>query len=734
MAAAALSMAAQSKLDLRSNAIVERARFAAEQAESGQVNTLGNGVLSTNQAVGSANTLRVIINLDDADRLAELEAAGATVTEVIGHYAIADVAVDRIADVEALDNVKSMTLPKRRRLLNDLGRGNNGMRVENVHSGEGLDRAYKGDGVVVGLFDMGLDPNHINFKNDDQSASRVKRVWCYTANDYTGATTTKSYTTDSAIKGFTTDSDQETHGTHVLGTITGAYTNNKYHGMAPHADIAIACGDATDDAILSGIKNIINYAKSQGKPAVINLSLGNNCGHHDGTDEFASALNDLAAEVPIVVAAGNEGDINIVARKALTSADTQMSTVLTPSYYITSENSRFQAYGYIEIIASTAQSFDLTIALVDVSSGSILAQLPITSSSMKYFGGTSSGVSPITSNSTFNSYYSTRSYIGGCKALCPDNNRYYAYIECDMMAKSASQKVYPVIIVKGKAGQTIEMFSDGYTEFSDKSLSGYTDGTTDGTISDMACGKNTIAVGAYATRNSYPYSGETLQDIVSYSSYGKLIDGRTLPHVCAPGQAIISSMSNFYRTGGQFDSSYDKIYSTVNAQTGRTEYWCHMGGTSMAAPGVAGTVALMLEADPDLSPEKVRQLLMTTARTDNYVNNGVKQAPYQWGAGKVDAHAALVRILEDRNTGVDFVTADSDSRLLIDGNGSGDFRIAVPGASSLAVSVYDIAGAQVANIATAADNAEISIANKAKGVYIICVTADGTTFTQKVIR
>jgi subtilisin family serine protease len=82
---------------------------------------------------------------------------------------------------------------------------------------------------------------------------------------------------------------------------------------------------------------------------------------------------------------------------------------------------------------------------------------------------------------------------------------------------------------------------------------------------------------------------------------------------------------------------------------GAWNYYGVLQGTSMASPHVAGIAALMLEADPSLTPVTLRTLLQESAKQDAFtgkVPNGI------FGYGKVDALAALmaVRTLSDGNT------------------------------------------------------------------------------------
>jgi serine protease AprX len=64
-------------------------------------------------------------------------------------------------------------------------------------------------------------------------------------------------------------------------------------------------------------------------------------------------------------------------------------------------------------------------------------------------------------------------------------------------------------------------------------------------------------------------------------------------------------------------------------------FYTHMSGTSMATPHVAGILALILEANPHLTPMQVKDLLERTA------TNMTGRLPWEAGAGHVNAYAAI---------------------------------------------------------------------------------------------
>ncbi|TYT23156.1 S8 family serine peptidase [Luteimonas viscosa] len=117
-----------------------------------------------------------------------------------------------------------------------------------------------------------------------------------------------------------------------------------------------------------------------------------------------------------------------------------------------------------------------------------------------------------------------------------------------------------------------------------------------------------------------------------YSNYGSLID------VTAPGgETCVPNASN---TGCTSTATPNEgVWSTVNAgsTTPTTESYASFQGTSMAAPHVAGVVALMQAVAPTpLTPAQVETILKDTARSlPGNCSGGC-------GAGIVDANAAVV--------------------------------------------------------------------------------------------
>ena len=93
-------------------------------------------------------------------------------------------------------------------------------------------------------------------------------------------------------------------------------------------------------------------------------------------------------------------------------------------------------------------------------------------------------------------------------------------------------------------------------------------------------------------------------------------------------------------------SSYtSEYYAPIMTYTyaGRDYIWARMSGTSMSGPAVTGIVALILEANPNLSPNQVREILCATTRNDSQTGPLHERDSISdiWGWGKVNALAAV---------------------------------------------------------------------------------------------
>ncbi|MDQ3270200.1 MAG: S8 family serine peptidase [Pseudomonadota bacterium] len=136
------------------------------------------------------------------------------------------------------------------------------------------------------------------------------------------------------------------------------------------------------------------------------------------------------------------------------------------------------------------------------------------------------------------------------------------------------------------------------------------------------------------------------------------------PTIVAPGVDIVSTRT---ATGSLHlladDSSLDLAHQP---------YYSHMSGTSMATPHVAGIVALMLEANPNLTPARIRDILERTA------TNMTGRIYWEAGAGHVNAYAALAEaagVRTDYGATVNSLREFNSNALLLPGGPSVPFSI-----------------------------------------------------------
>lgn len=738
----------QSKLDLGSRAALRLDAIASSISDNSPVASK----LKSKASNASATIRQAFVAIADGHTADELLAEGMTIKAIRGNIALVEVNSDEIERLSTITAVKQMQLPRQVKPKMNRARALTG--IDKAHAGEGLSQPYTGKGVLTGIVDNGFDPLHLNFL-DENGRTRVQAM-SYFGLDNTGQVAGLYWSADD-MDDFIYDTESTFHGTHTMGIMAGGYKgkikspdaatssfvsiDNPYYGAAPEADIVASTGELNDYFIALGCEQLLNYAAYAKKPIAINLSLGGQTGPHDGTSIMCryldAVIEDEQVNALVCVSSGNEGDLPIVIKHEFAEDDEEVKTIIYPYYYADDATARNFRYGNIYIYSDTEQEFEFQAMVVNKATGRPALRLSCSGDTQGVPVYYASSADYAQSSEEINASFGRRfdGYIGVGSTFDEESGRYYGifdYATFDSATGNANGQYVLGLLVKGKKGQKIDVYCDGnYTyldacELEDK---GFIAGSTDGTISDMATGKHPIIVGSYNVRdswlamdgNAYGYEGEFDNTTVSdFTSYGTLADGTQLPHVCAPGATIISSSNEYFLNAVAQQGADPQAYRQAVVETADRHYsWQQSVGTSMACPVVTGTLALWLEADPTLTNDEAKEILMATALRDNDVTGANAKQAKQFGAGKLDAYAGLKEVVR-RQAGVDNVKVDSDC-LMVKSLGNGQFDVFFAGAQSLNAEIYSIDGRLMLSETHHGDSAAIDASRLSDGVYVIAV-------------
>jgi subtilisin family serine protease len=476
-------------------------------------------------------------------------------------------------------------------------------------------RNVTGQGTIVGFVDTGIDVTHPDFTFPN-GTTKIAYVWDQTIPGRPPPPFSYGYECTSIDIQAQTCPETDTfgHGTHVAGIAasSGRATGN-YTGVAPDASIIFVksgyevCQGASwtfDTAqILDGIHYIVMKAKQLGRRVVINLSLGGNIGGHDGSDPLEVALDEFVkAGTPVVVAAGNGANDNDHIRGRLSK----------------NGNATFQV-GVME--NTTDLAVDIWYSTQDEVDATMSTPIGRTFTIPVPTGRTTTNYTTSYGNVTT---MGTRSDHGG-----------ELYFEANSTSSLPTQGWSVTlrahqINVNGTWDAWVDTTSCSYPGASFLSGTGYIIDQND-TIGIPATAHYVVTVGAYVTKTSwrgmngqeYGSNNALLGQVASFSSRGPTRDGRVKPDVVAPGSLIASARSNAIPERPSDPDAFHRI----------------LAGTSMAAPHVAGTIALMLQYSPNLQATQLPEILSSTARRDAQTGLLERGSPV-WGFGKIDARTA----------------------------------------------------------------------------------------------
>jgi subtilisin family serine protease len=497
-----------------------------------------------------------------------------------------------------------------------------------------------GQGVIVGVYDSGLDLTHADFRGPG-GGTRVLYAWDQTvAGSGPGGLGGHLFDYGAECTAGAIDSgscpmvDRVGHGTHVAGTAAGngAATGRgrpayRFPGGAPAADlIVVKGGDAafSGDRLVDGVAYIFARAAALGRPAVVNISLSTQEGPHDGTTLVERALNALSGPGRIIVSgAGNAGDHRNTlppVRNGPFHAHGQAGglphAVRVPPYQ--AQPGEMNDAALLELWYDGADSVTVTVRtprgeLVSAATGdTILALTP---------AGAVAIVNAFDGPSPLNGDHAAHIAIADFDtAPPPDSGRWEIQVSPIRAPAGGGYHLWLV-------GSTFDAYLEG--------------GTTNRFLVGVpASADRILAVGAHVTRHDWTgVDGEVevfpvqerLGDIAYFSSPGPRRDGVQKPDLSAPGKVLVSARSKDATLWDAFPGLVEE--DSVHVA---------LLGTSVSSPQVAAAVAILLQVEPRLTPEEARDLLRASAATDAFVLAPVP-GPV-WGAGKLAAAAAVHRL------------------------------------------------------------------------------------------
>jgi subtilisin family serine protease len=507
------------------------------------------------------------------------------------------------------------------------------VRADSVWMGYNLPQGFTGKDVLIGITDWGFDYEHPMFMDTLLTTTRIRAAWDHFKVEGTppaGMSYGVEYSTVGELMAAKCDTastyyDFATHGSHVAGIAGGSGAGLPYRGVAFEAEYLFNSIQLDVGAAIDALQWMKNVAEADGKRLVINASWGlYYLGTMDGTSLLSQAIDQLADEgVIFVTSAGNNGNVNLHIKKEF-----NQDTI----------RSRIVFYGY----QNHASMWGQCISMWGEPNKPFSAHFEVYNSANTLIGS-----SPVFNTQTGAGYHDNILVIGADTVFYnytvddahPLNNRPHIRMRVKntntalrivlrSFAPTGTVHYWNVVELSNGVGNWGLAFIN-YGEHGVGGDSFYS-------IGEPACTDRAITVAAHVAES--PVMGVlTPGNRSAFASKGPTYDERMKPDISAPGSNVVSSI-NSYTT-----NSFTSVASTF--LNGRQYHFASFSGTSMSSPAVAGVVALLLEANPDLTAEEVKQIIQVTARQDSKTGEIFMPGSTLWGMGRVNATAAVYMAL-----------------------------------------------------------------------------------------
>jgi subtilisin family serine protease len=596
-----------------------------------------------------------------------LQAAGAVIDGVVGTTVYATVRVEDLPNVAALPEVTDIHCAAPAGPPEPPGFGiprMHGLVAKGGVPEETFDhQGLSGKGVVVGVFDSGIDFRHADFRNAD-GTTRLLALWDQTDDSWHTSggkvghrpphfddntppvgTLYLREDLDAALRGDGQVHSVDTigHGTACAGVAAG---NGRAAAGGPDAGVGVGVAPRADLLVVKWDKDkerpeapaigwMRDYARSLGKPCVVNCSFGGHFGPHDGsTDQEKDIDGLLGANAPgfaVVAAAGNNGQHNMHA-----TLHFGPKTQFEPD--VESDLMEFvvlRKQGVLTCWFNHEDSWSLLVTglqepFLDGAGKRYVVGLRRHDDRFQAaYGGIEGG------DISQARIERLAHVVGSDNARCYDGR----LDECAFVLPAGRYAVQ----VNGDGPHVPDGKADFY--FLDGHMGTFAVGSAQRElVSAPATAAHVIAVGSYDYRASWDNAADAvttfklvLGQISDYSCPGYRRDGVVKPDVLAPGQFALAALARHDGTPAELAGEDEEGRHRLIT---RDKQHVAFSGTSAAAPFVTGVVALMLEKNPTLDADAIRGILTSTAHQDD-ATGAVPNA--RAGYGKVEPEAALAK-------------------------------------------------------------------------------------------
>lgn len=618
----------------------------------------GLGVAVRRRTVLDVPRIGLFARIRDESAITEITARGGTVGTRIGSLITAEIPITAAAPLaqspafEVIETARSVAVnhdSSMKAIRANLVRQVNG----GVWSGSA------GQGVIVAIYDTGLDYFHDDFR-DANGQTRVLALWDQTAPFGTrppGFTYGNLCTREQIQQAIDTQNgascpqaDFHGHGTHVAGTAAGdgsaagpggaAFV---YAGVAPLADLMIVKGGNglfSESNIMDGLRWLEQQGRALNRPMVVNVSIGGQTGAHDGSRLYEMLVDSLSRPgFVVVIAATNDGvngndknpDGSEPARNPLLIHGSGMPGATRDHTFeivpYAPESGACNDFAIISFWYEAADRLEITLVRPDGSSVSApwgqVVERDAQAGNVRIDNVQSGTPNPL------NGANEAEIRLNDCGAsqAVPRNGTWTLRVTT---TTAASNRPYHFWLnAQSIGGGTL---ARGRVNFDNRFM-----------VGSPGNARSAITVGAFATKLCWTspakpegpvcfVTQEPIGDIARFSSPGPTRDGRMKPEITAPGIAIASALSR--ASAPPANRILPGNTHTINQ------------GTSMATPHVTGAVALMLQHQPTLDAAGVRSILAATADHDQFTARTYAYSPDGlatdwWGFGKLNVCAAL---------------------------------------------------------------------------------------------